>query len=114
AIQRVEDQQVGALGVFAGNLVGVVHFLGSHASQVTAPLVGLEQNLVGQDVELLLHFALDVLAVSATQYAAKGALGDRVADFLARSCHDLDEKAQISRGVVTASLLDEVATEGYA
>ncbi len=114
AVQRVEDQQIGTLRVLAGNLVGVVHFLGRHAGQVAAPLVCLQQDFVGEHVELLLHFALDVLAVGATQYAPEGALGYRVADFLARSCHDLDEKAQISRRVVTASLLDEVATEGYA
>jgi len=114
AVQRVEDQQIGALRVFAGNLVSVVHFLGSHAGQVAAPLVGFQQDFVGEHVELFLHFALHVLAAGAAQHAAQRALGNLVADRLARARHDLDEKAQIRRGVVAASLLDEVATEGYA
>ena len=114
AVQRVEYQQVGTFRVLAGDLVGVVHFLGGHAGQVAAPLVGFEQDLVGDHVELLLHLALYVLAVQAAQHAAEGAFGHLVADGLASPCHNFDKEAQISRRVMAASLFDQVAAEGDA
>ncbi len=114
AVQRVEHQQVGTFGVLAGDLVGVVHFLGGHAGQVAAPLVGFEEDFVGDHVELLLHFALHVFAVQAAQHAAEGALGHLMADRLAGPRHDFDKETQVGRGVVAASLLDQVAAQGDA
>ena len=49
---------------------------------MAAPFVGFEQDLVGQHVQLLLHFALHVLAFEAAQDAAERALADRVACLL--------------------------------
>ncbi|MCY1312696.1 hypothetical protein D9M70_631400 [compost metagenome] len=37
-----------------------------------------------------------------------------MADFLAGARHHLDEEAQVGRSVVTAGLLDQIATQGYA
>ena len=44
------------------NRVEVVHLLRRHAGKVAGPFVGLDHHVVGDDVELLLRFALDVLA----------------------------------------------------
>jgi hypothetical protein len=81
---------------------------------VAAPLVGLEQDFIGDHVEFLLHFTLHVLAVQAAQHAAKGALGNLMADRLAGPRHDFDKEAQVGRGVMAASLLDQVAAQGDA
>jgi hypothetical protein len=45
---------------WAGKYVDVLHFLGGHAAQVAGPLVLLEHDVVAHDIELLLHFALDI------------------------------------------------------
>ncbi|MNP40609.1 hypothetical protein D3C76_1342610 [compost metagenome] len=90
----------------------MVHFLGGHAGQVAGPLVGFQQDFVGQDVELLLHLALDVLGLHAAQHATQRPLGHGVADFLARAGHHFHEVTQVGRGVVTAGLLDQVAAQG--
>lgn len=114
AVQRVEDQQVGAFRIAPRNLVGVVHLLGGHAGQVAGPFVGFQQDLVGHHVQLLLHLALHVLGAHAAEHAAQRALGHRMADFLAGTRHDLDEEAQVGRGVVAAGLLDQIAAQGNA
>ncbi len=114
AVQWVEHQQVSAFRVFAGDLIGVVHFFGRHAGQVTAPFVGFEQNLVGHHVQFLLHFTLHVFGAHAAEYPAQGAFGYRVADLLARTRHYFNQKAQIGRGVVGAGLLDQITTQGNA
>ena len=62
AVERVEQQQVFALRIAVGHHVDAVHFLAGHGRQVAAPFVGFDQHLVGDDVELLLHLALHVLA----------------------------------------------------
>jgi hypothetical protein len=47
AVERVEQQQVFALRVAVGHHVDGVHLLAGHGGQVAAPLVGLDQHLVG-------------------------------------------------------------------
>jgi len=81
---------------------------------VTAPFVGFEQDLVGDHVEFLLHFALDVFSAHAAEDATQRAFGHGVADFLASTRHHFDKEAQIGRRVVTAGLLDQIATQGNA
>jgi hypothetical protein len=51
-------------GYWLGNRVELVHFLGGHAGQVAAPLVGADHDVVGDDVELLLRLALHVFLSS--------------------------------------------------
>ena len=62
AVQRIEQQQVFAFWVAVGHHVDGVHLLAGHGGQVAAPFVGVDQHLVGDDVELLLHLALHVFA----------------------------------------------------
>ena len=81
---------------------------------MAAPFVGFEEDLVGDHIEFLLHFALHVLAVQAAQHAAEGALGHLMTDRLAGPCHDFDKETQVGRGIVAASLLDQVAAQGDA
>ena len=115
AVERVKHQQVFALGVAVGHDVDGFHLFAGHGRQVTAPFVGLDQHLVGDDVELLLHLALHVLATSHTQDAGQVALAHGLADALASPRHHLEQQTQLGGDVaVFALLFDEVAGEGDA
>jgi hypothetical protein len=52
-VERVEGEQVFALREAVRHQVRQVHFLGGHGGEMAAPFVGVEQDVVGQHVELL-------------------------------------------------------------
>ncbi len=82
---------------------------------MAAPLVGLDQHLVGDEVELFLHLALHVGAARTAQHLAQRAFVDADGDALAGARHDFDQQAQLGRNAaVDALLLDQVAGEGGA
>src|SRR5690606_16978981 len=56
------------------NRLAVIHLLRRTGREVPAPLVGFQQNLVGQHVELLLRLALDVAGAGIAQTPPDGAL----------------------------------------
>ena len=87
-------------------------FLRSHGRQVTAPLVGLEQDFVGDHVELLLRLALHVVGTGLAEHARERALGDIHADRLAGTGHDLEQQTQIGGDAPGALLLDEKLCKG--
>ena len=95
AIQRVEQQEIFPLGIAMRDCIGVVHFLRGHGGKVAAPFVGLEQDLVGDHVELLLDLALHVLGLGAAEHAREPALADGDGDGLAGPCDHLDEKPEV-------------------
>jgi len=82
-VERVEHQQVLAERVLVGDRIEFVHFLGRHAGEVAAPLVGADHDVVGDDVELLLRFALHVLGIQRAHDAQQCALVDDVGNRLA-------------------------------
>lgn len=113
AVERVEHQEVFALRVAVGHHVDAVHFLAGHGREVAAPFVGLDEHLVGDDVQLLLDLALHVLALGRAEHAAQRTLVDGLANALARTGHHFEQQAQLARNeAVGALLLDEVAGEG--
>jgi hypothetical protein len=115
AVDRVEQEQVFAPRVAVGDEVDGLHLLRRHGGEVAAPLVGLQERLVGDHVELLLHLALDVLGVEIAEHAAERALVDRMADGLAGARHDLDQQAQLGgQGGLAALLFDEELGQGLA
>ena len=59
-VERVEHQQVLAAGVGGRDLVRPIHLLRSHAGQMTRPLGRADEDLIADDIERLLHFALHV------------------------------------------------------
>ena len=87
-------------------------FLRSHGRQVTAPLVGLEQDFVGDHVELLLRLALHVVGTGLAEHARERALGDIHTDRLAGAGHDLEQQTQIGGDAPGALLLDEKLSKG--
>ena len=115
AVERVVQQHVLALRVAVGHDVDRVHLLAGHRREVAAPFVGLDQHLVGDDVELLLHLALHVFAVGAAQHVAERALVDGDRDVLAGARDDLDQQPQLARdAAMFALLLDEVLGQADA
>ena len=75
----------------------LLHLLGGEGGEVAAPFVGLEQDLVGEHVELLLHLALHVLGAGAAQAVGERALVDARADRLAGAGDGLEQQAQVRR-----------------
>ncbi len=73
-VDGIEHQQVFALGETARNGMERFHFFRRHRGQLPAPFVGIEQQVVGDHVQLLLHFALDVFTAQRTQHIAQRAL----------------------------------------
>src|SRR5690606_32595043 len=69
------------------------------------PFIGFQQDLVGDDIQLLLHFALHVLAARRAKHVAQSALADRMADGLAGTRNDFDQQAQFGGNVVVLALL---------
>ena len=107
-VDRIEQQQIFALGVAIGDKMDRLHLLGAHGRQMPAPFIRLQQQLIGDDVELLLHLALHILAVEAAQHLAQRALRHRMADRLARARHRLDQQAQFGgQGIGMSLLFDE-------
>jgi hypothetical protein len=91
------------------------HLFRRHSRKMPAPLVGLEQHLVGNDVELLLHLTLDVLAAQTAEHTAKRAFAYRMADRLARPCHDFDQKTELRLQCSSLTLLfDQELRQGLA
>ena len=115
AVERIEQQQVLALGVAVRNLVRRIHLLRGHRRKVAAPLVRLEQDFVGDHIQLLLHLALHVLAAGLPERIGQSALAHRVADRLDCARDHLDQKAQLGAdALAVALLLDQELAEGDA
>ncbi|MNS65050.1 hypothetical protein D3C72_981990 [compost metagenome] len=115
AVERIEQQQVLTLRVAVRDLVERVHFLRGHRRQVAAPLVGVEQHFIGDDVQLLLGLALHIAGAGRAEHAREGALAHGVGNGLAGARHHLDQQPELRLDrVVLALLLDQVAGEADA
>ncbi|MNY12923.1 hypothetical protein D3C86_1460290 [compost metagenome] len=115
AVERIEQQQVLTLRVAVRDLVERVHFLRGHRRQVAAPLVGVEQHFIGDDVQLLLGLALHIAGAGRAEHAREGALAHGVGNGLAGARHHLDQQPELRLDrVVLALLLDQIAGEADA
>ena len=70
-IEWVKHQQVFALRITIRHHVDTVHLFRCHSGQVTAPFIGFNQYIVGNDVEFLLDLTLYVFASSRAHDIAK-------------------------------------------
>ena len=73
----------------------MVHLLGGHRGEVSAPFVCLDEDLVGQHVELRLRLALHVGRANGSEHIAERALTNRVRDGLARTRDRLEQQPQL-------------------
>ena len=90
----------------------MLHLFRGHGGEVAAPFVGFEQDVVGDDVEFLLRFALDVAGPGAAQHIGEGTLADVDRNGLAGPGDDFNQKTEVGgNDVFVALLLDEVARQ---
>ena len=85
AVERIEEQAVLAALEVVGNLNDVRLFLRGHRTETSAMVHRLDDDLVREDVELLLHFALHVLVVVEPRMSASPALRTLLAIIFAAS-----------------------------
>ena len=101
-----------ALRIPVGDLLRVLHFLGSAGGQVATPGIGLKQDLVGDHVQLFLCLTLHIdalltIAASHAQHVAQRALAGGYRDALARARHHLDQQREFGVAMVGAAFLDQ-------
>ena len=114
AIQGIEGQQVLAARIARRDGVDIIHLFRGHGRQVTRPFVRLDENLIGEDVQLFLGLALNILAPGAAQDPHQGAMVDHVRDDLAGGNDIVEQGGEIPRGTrdVTLLLNDELGDSG--
>ena len=77
AVERVEDDDVLAvLRGRAATTIGLVVLLGGHDGDVAAAAQAVQQRLVGEHVELLHGFALDVLLAGGAEDVGQAGAAD--------------------------------------
>ncbi len=113
-VERVVQQQVLAARIGDRDADRAVHLLGGHAGEVAAPAVGLDQDLVGQHVELLLRLALHVRRTGRAEHAAERALADGMADCLDGARDHLQQQPKVGVEPVLAFAADQVMCQGKA
>src|SRR5688500_1507789 len=75
---------------------------------MSAPAAGLEQNLVRQNVEPLLRFALDIDGVRVAEHVTQCAFAYGVADRLARTRDGFEQQPQIRIDAVLALAANQI------
>ncbi len=112
AVQRIEEKKKAAFGIVRGNRLDGVHLFRGHGGQMPAPFVRLNENFVGDDVELLLGLTLDVVGAGFSEHPREGAFGNIDADGLDGPGDYFDEQAQVRRDQAGTLLLDQKLGEG--
>ena len=111
AVERIEHQQVAAARVARGHRVRVLELFGSHARHQAAPVAAAQHDVVGQQVELLLHLALDVARAYFAEEAAQRALGGHRRDRLDGGGDVDKQRAEVVGALDAVELLDEELRE---
>ena len=105
AVERIKNQQVFTLRVAIGDAEGQIHFFRRHGGEVAAPFVGIKQNFVGDDIQLLLDFTLHVIRSGAAHGIAKVALTNCDGNSFTGTRNDFDQQAQIGVKIIVRALL---------
>ena len=101
--------------VFFRNLVGIIHLLRGHAGNIASALVGLQKDLVGDHVQLLLRLALDIFRFQAAHGSYQCTLVDGGRNFLAGNHDVVQQQGELAGGAADFSLLlDQELGDGGA
>src|SRR6185437_14302215 len=112
AIQRIEQQQVAAARKVRRDRIGLRHLLRHQPRELSSPLVGAQENLVGQQVQFLLRLPLRVLRAGRAQRIVEGALADQRGDALAGQANIVHQGREAAAcGIATPLLLDQKACQ---
>src|SRR3954471_12471265 len=108
AVERVEDEEVLAARMPEGNGMWRIHLLGDHPREMAAPFAGGDEDLVGEEVEVLLPLALAVLGAGIAESSGKRAARREHGDFLDGG-RDVEEQPPeaVPQGRRRALVLDE-------
>ena len=98
------SEQVPALRIFRRNGVGLFHLLGRHAAELAAPLTCLEDDLVRDEVERLLVFALDVDARRSVVPRDQCPARDGRCNELARGLNVVEQRGQFGVRIRASAL----------
>ena len=108
AVERIEQQAVLAALEVLGNLDDARLFLGRHGAQPAAVVHRLDDDLVGEHVELLLHLALHVLVVGGAEDVGEPRAADLVGDHLGGERQVVQDARELTRRFrVVALFLDD-------
>ena len=112
AIERVEQQDVLPALERLGNRDDVRLFLGRHGAKPPAMVHRLDDRLVGEDVELLLLLALDVVRIRGAEDVDQTGPADLVGDHLRGERDVVEDAGQLAGGLrVQPLLLDDVPVD---
>ena len=107
-IEWIEQQHVLAGAEAFRNVNDVRLFLGGHRAQPSAMIERLDDDFVGDDIQLLLHFALHVHVIGGAQDVGKAGAAHLVRDHLSGERHVVQDSRQFTRGFrEIAFLLDD-------
>ena len=91
----------------------MVDFFAHHAADRTRAGHGFNEDVVADDVELLLVFALNVFRPGQAEYAGESAVADFEADFLAGFRHAHDETREDRVKAVERLFAGEILMERH-
>ena len=112
AVERIEQQQIAAVG--AARHVGVFKLLGGDAGPVAALVDHVEEDVVGQNVQFLLLFALHVARAGVAHGAGHGAAVHFVGDRLAGGADVGHQRGEDAAAAEAALLLHQKERQGDA
>ena len=108
-IQWVESQQIVTAWIAVRDRIMFIHLFRGNACQQAGALHGIDEDLIGDDIQLLLLFALHIFLPGRAQNARQFSQSDQVRQALARGRDIVEQRREgTTRFVLRAALLDNV------
>ena len=115
AVNRIEDEDVVAARVFFRDGVNVFHLFGGHAGQPPGVVGGADDERIGELVEFLHLFAVDVGAAGDAHYLGETSLVDVAGDDFGGNAQVSEQAGEFAGGFgVLPLFFDDEASEGSA
>ena len=115
AVNRIEDEDVVAARVSFRDGVNVVHLFGSHAGQATSMVGGVDDERIGELVEFLHLFAVDVGAAGDAHYLGETSLVHVAGDDFGGNAQVGEQAGEFASGLgVLPFFFNDETSEGGA